>query len=433
MNIKQFSAQFLKKRRQMKKLAIKYLALTFLGVAACSSANAADANDCRGNSPTLVLSGCSIIIAEGGVAAEDLAIAYSLRSNAYLTVGNYQKAIEDRLDALKLDPDNSSYKHRFWEGHMARGDSLVAAENFLAAIQDYDVVIDGGGVNEEIFLRRSEAYLKLGEFPKAIDDTLSAENADDSSLVLQERLIGLHELHAIQLLKSGDYNESIQAYSVTLAFIDDDTPQCDTDNGGPNVQTGAVSTSNDCRIIARLRTGYVHALVARGEKRLSEGDSTQAYVDFSKAIEIDPAQIVPHLLSALIDEEIGNRTRAISHFNAVINLDPDNQDALVGLERLRSNSENLTRLIQVELKRIGCDPGPIDGRWGQKGQLALVSIANSSDEAVRRHANDNPSETLLGVLQAVDEQMCQQSEAPPVPQPTRDASCFTFNLQEYCE
>ncbi len=39
----------------------------------------------------------------------------------------------------------------------------------------------------------------------------------------------------------------------------------------------------------------------------------------------------------------------------------------------------LTVLLQVELSRVGCDPGAIDGQWGKKSRRALALF--------KRHAN----------------------------------------------
>lgn len=38
----------------------------------------------------------------------------------------------------------------------------------------------------------------------------------------------------------------------------------------------------------------------------------------------------------------------------------------------------LARALQAELKRVGCDPGPIDGNWGRKAEDALAEFARQS-------------------------------------------------------
>src|SRR5262249_14235744 len=34
------------------------------------------------------------------------------------------------------------------------------------------------------------------------------------------------------------------------------------------------------------------------------------------------------------------------------------------------------RALQTELKRVGCDPGAVDGRWGEKAKAALGQFIN---------------------------------------------------------
>src|SRR5690606_26579395 len=44
---------------------------------------------------------------------------------------------------------------------------------------------------------------------------------------------------------------------------------------------------------------------------------------------------------------------------------------------------DLARLIQTELKRVGCDPGPIDGAWGDKAEEALQRFTRFAKVALR--------------------------------------------------
>jgi Caspase domain len=54
----------------------------------------------------------------------------------------------------------------------------------------------------------------------------------------------------------------------------------------------------------------------------------------------------------------------------------------------------LARALQTELKRVGCDPGPVDGQWGRQAEEALSEFA-------RRTKTTLPPDASQAALQAV--------------------------------
>jgi peptidoglycan hydrolase-like protein with peptidoglycan-binding domain len=57
-----------------------------------------------------------------------------------------------------------------------------------------------------------------------------------------------------------------------------------------------------------------------------------------------------------------------------------------------SSPQGLARALQSELKRVGCDPGSLDGTWGAKSRQALERFQRLSKLAF---ASDEPSEAAL--------------------------------------
>jgi uncharacterized caspase-like protein len=63
----------------------------------------------------------------------------------------------------------------------------------------------------------------------------------------------------------------------------------------------------------------------------------------------------------------------------------------------------LTRALQTELKRVGCDPGPIDGKWSGKTKEALGDFARSAKVTL---PTAEPNAAALEVLAGRKERVC---------------------------
>lgn len=100
----------------------------------------------------------------------------------------------------------------------------------------------------------------------------------------------------------------------------------------------------------------------------------------------------------------------------------------------------LALAVQKELRRVGCNPGKPDGVWGPRSASAL--------DAFSRHASldvgGEPSPDLLEAIKSRSARVCpaqkknvaRREPAPspaPAPTQTRNASCFTFNGEQFCD
>lgn len=67
------------------------------------------------------------------------------------------------------------------------------------------------------------------------------------------------------------------------------------------------------------------------------------------------------------------------------------------------NPEALTRALQKELKRVGCDPGGVDGVWGEKGKEALSNFKRLAKVPVPA---DEPTPEALDAVTAQKGRIC---------------------------
>jgi uncharacterized membrane protein YgcG len=63
----------------------------------------------------------------------------------------------------------------------------------------------------------------------------------------------------------------------------------------------------------------------------------------------------------------------------------------------------LARSLQTELERVGCDPGEIDGLWGDKGREALGSFSRHAKVSI---AGQEPTPEALEAVTARKERVC---------------------------
>ncbi|HEU0058536.1 MAG TPA: caspase family protein [Hyphomicrobiaceae bacterium] len=77
----------------------------------------------------------------------------------------------------------------------------------------------------------------------------------------------------------------------------------------------------------------------------------------------------------------------------------------------------LARALQTELKRVGCDPGRIDGNWGQKAEEALGEFARQAKVTLSREASQEALQAVAGQQNRVCALICGAGEME------RDGKC----------
>jgi tetratricopeptide (TPR) repeat protein len=167
-------------------------ALTLCSLAAAQADDIADCNQVR--DPHLRLRACSQIIAASGYATNEKALAYHNRANA----GANAEALADFDQAVNLRPDDdaTSYTGRAWvrlalrdfdgaiadysealrlapgtvSSHVGRGHAHFVRGDTTAAIADFTEAVHLNPQSASAYNRRGLAYRRSGELARAIDD-----------------------------------------------------------------------------------------------------------------------------------------------------------------------------------------------------------------------------------------------------------------------
>jgi hypothetical protein len=94
------------------------------------------------------------------------------------------------------------------------------------------------------------------------------------------------------------------------------------------------------------------------------------------------------------------------------------QGGSLSLSAAPSDTRDLTRTVQLELKRVGCFPGLVDGLWGDATKDALANFARLAKLDV---ATDAPSPLAVDALKSRNDRVCPL--VCPAGQAEQNGSC----------
>lgn len=150
--------------------ALASAAITLVAMMLVSSTIAQSSTDdwkCTSVRPNIPLderiSSCNLVIALEKYGWMNKSRAYSARAKAYLAKGEFDSAIADLTEVIKLYPDSPYAYHHRASAYLKKGD-------FERAIVDYSELIRRNQLDAYAFFGRGVAYLRNGEPDHAIAD-----------------------------------------------------------------------------------------------------------------------------------------------------------------------------------------------------------------------------------------------------------------------
>jgi tetratricopeptide (TPR) repeat protein len=124
--------------------------------------------------PDLQIKGCTAVIATGPIAGNNLAKAYYNRGIAYAGKGEYDSAIADYDQTIRLSPKNANAFYN-------RGSAYAKKRQYDQAIADYDRAIQLDPKNAFTYVSRGNAYLNKDQSDPAIADYSQAIRLDPTN------------------------------------------------------------------------------------------------------------------------------------------------------------------------------------------------------------------------------------------------------------
>src|SRR5208282_5114912 len=134
--------------------------------AAAQSAKLSNVDLCNSNDRTSAepqIIGCTALIKSAADSPKVLVIAYNNRGNAYTGKGQYELAIRDYDESIKLNPN-------YAKSFNNRGIAYQKKGEYGRAIEDFDAAIKIDSNYAEAFANRAETYQNQGDYPRALKD-----------------------------------------------------------------------------------------------------------------------------------------------------------------------------------------------------------------------------------------------------------------------
>lgn len=267
-------------------------------------------------------------------------ISYNNRGNAYKEAGEFQKAIKDYDEAIKLNPKEPllyvnrgvaySYLGKHQEGtidlneaiklnpkyllaYYNRGALFQESGDFKQAIKDYGKVIELNPKHAEAYYNRGMAYDSLGDYQEALKDYSRAIELDRKHIDAYYKRGGI-------FFEKGDYQQAINDYSKIT--------ELNTQHADAYYNRGVVYNSmgnylqalNDFDIAIELNSKDSMYYTNRGSAYSSVGNHEQAIKNYNKAIELNSKDPYAYYNLGNVYAQIGNTEQAIINYKKAADL-----------------------------------------------------------------------------------------------------------------
>jgi tetratricopeptide (TPR) repeat protein len=158
---------------------------------------------CNGEGTTeQQITGCTAAIESGRFTGKGLATAFIRRGAGYFDEMEYDRAIQDMGEAIRLDPQNP-------DAFYNRALAYKNKSQYDRAIQDFDQAIKLDPNSAEAFNSRGEAYDIKGQVERAIQDF-------DQAIRLNPQYAHAYSNRAIAYQGRGEYDRAIQDFDQAI-------------------------------------------------------------------------------------------------------------------------------------------------------------------------------------------------------------------------
>jgi tetratricopeptide (TPR) repeat protein len=244
--------------------------------------------------------------------------AYHHRGTAYLNMGEYERAISDYHQALRVNPGHP----QTYSVYHNLGAAYHNQKEFDRAISHYSQSIEKKPDYFLAYHHRGLAYIEKGEYDRAIADF-------NKVIEINPRFAEAYYNRGNAYLKQNLTDHAISDYTKAIE-INPKFYLAYYNRGNAYVTIGlhdhAISDFNKA---IGIYPGYSEAFTNRGVAYLAKGLYEQALSDFTKAIEINPKGAIAYYNRGYILSRKGLYDQAISDFHQALSINRRYSEAYI--------------------------------------------------------------------------------------------------------
>jgi len=244
-------------------------------IAAMGQSRRENLKKCVSSDPDSTIAGCTALIQSGRESTDNLAGAYRKRASAYMRKSDYDHAIQDYYDLIRLNPKNAPAYTERGSAHFYKGD-------YDRAIQDYDDAIRLDPNESHAYDGRGGAYFLKRDRDRAIQDFNEAIRLNPNDAIA-------YSSRGVAYLDMGDYNRAIQDYGDAIRV----SPKYGYgyyNRGNAYIDIGEYDRAiKDLNEAIHLNPNFADAYYNRGVAYLFQSNQTAAMADFEHVISAEPS------------------------------------------------------------------------------------------------------------------------------------------------
>ncbi|MEH2375996.1 tetratricopeptide repeat protein [Nostoc sp.] len=238
------------------------------------------------------------------------ALAYNKRGDAYYRLGDYEQAQADSSQALLLNPQDTN-------AYFDRGFAFSELHKYKEAIADYNQAIKLNPKSAYAYYGRGLALTQLKDNKGAIRDFSKA-------IALKPRYTEAYLQRGILRRRLKQRLAAIQDFDTVIKINPSDAKAY--------YQRGLTKSINKQKYVAlqdyteaiNINPKYIEAYLNRGDLYSDLGDNLEATENYNTILKIDPKFIPAYIHRAIHRFSFGNYQGAIEDYTTALKLDPNN-------------------------------------------------------------------------------------------------------------
>ena len=359
------------------------IAIVFLLGAGAALAD--EAGDCGHPVPDRSIRDCSLIVERIGTTPRQLVDAYISRGAAHLIMGDFDRAITDLDDALRLssnDPEafttradaylrkagisdylrESDAAYRRNEPYTKTEQDQTRRGYYEQAIADYSRALALNPRHLAAYFGRSLAHRALGDEDRARTDQRAADYPSPARLRRSQSAYAMRQF-ALVLDPEGYRRVATERFASLDEAIRQkmNDPRPYLERAWAFVNFGQSSRAlADYDQAIHLDPSHAEAYRLRGEEFLEQRDYPRALADFDTVVRLEPDNFRGYDLRGLVHERMGERDQALGDYRKALSLEARAGIALEGLKRLTRPESSVAAENLFERCRVHINAGEYD-------------------------------------------------------------------------